>query len=108
MQTTQRTGRPLKFVGDVCLYGTPAIGFHYLARASATGPLIEGGLRDREGHGGTFGTTTEAIWHACDAIRAAGTTRGAIVIHAPGGTMHAVTFLHAHVPNAGSLEWVST
>lgn len=101
-------------VGDVCLYGNRDRGFHYLARVGERGELLQAGDPDAYPADraacvekrGTFGTQSEAIWHAIAAMRDRGLPRrGLVRLYAPGGTMVADVDVSAHVPSFGSLGW---
>ena len=84
---------------DICLYGNRTAGFDWLA--SHNGRLIEGGYDPERGL--RFGTITESIWAAQDALTADG-AEGDVWIHAPGGELRARARL-GEIPSAGSLRW---
>lgn len=85
------------FAAEIALYGTREIGTGWLAR------LADGRMAGTGEPNARFGLT-EAIWAACDAIRALGTERGKVAITAPGGSLAAEADLR-WVPSAGAMKW---
>lgn len=92
-----------ELAADVCLYGAPHCGYHYLGRLSGRSPLFGNG----DPHEGQrpFSTASEALWEACGAIRGRGVECGTVRVFAPGGAMYADLEIGGHVPSFGSIDW---
>lgn len=91
--------RNQKVVGEICLYGTTAIGAGYLAQA-------EGGYMIGNGEPKAGRSMTEAVWLACDELRMCGIQRGLVRVYAPGGRFVAATDIN-HPVYYGNLKWES-
>lgn len=85
-------------VAEICLYGTSQTGAGFYA-------LADTGQRFGTGTPIAHRSFTEAVWDACDELRAAGVTSGKVRIFAPGGERFAVVEIGEHVPNYGSLSF---
>lgn len=96
MSKNSKTRKNAELVGEICLYGTSAIGIGWLARGKETGLLGNGEPKAER-------AATEAVWQAADALRAAGVD-GVVAIYAPGGERYAVAHV-ANIPTYGSLAW---
>src|SRR5688500_9948847 len=78
-QMAQTNQNAASVVAEICLYGNSRIGAGWLASVPGAAPL----LGDGEPKAGR--AFSEAVWLACDAIRAAGVVGGKVRIFAPGG-----------------------
>ena len=86
-----------QLVGEICLYGTPAVGAGWLAQMP-NGDLLGDGepKSDR--------TFTEAIFLAVNAMHARGVKPGLVRVFAPGGQVMATTPV-MHPERYGDLKW---
>lgn len=106
----KRSKSKAAIVAEVCLYGTRAVGFSYLARLEG-GPLLEGGGIGDEKRPGTFGTCTEAVWSAVRELRIASNAAGRVLsgtvaIFEPNGRRALADV--DRVPAFGELAWEPT
>lgn len=99
MTTSSPALSSLPVVAEICLYGTSAIGAGYLH-------VHRGSVRPEGSHEPKQGRSfTEAVWLACDELRAAGVTSGAVRVFAPGGEHVAVIDIGSHVPTYGDMKF---
>ncbi len=87
-------------VAEICMYGTRAHGFDYLARHA--GGFTAGSWDSRGAM--RFDSATILVWRAVDELREAGLV-GLVAIHTPDGERTAIVDL-ANVPAFGDLRFV--
>src|SRR4051812_13804456 len=89
--------RTNKIVAEICLYGTNAVGAGWLARTA-------GGRMFGDGSPKMGRAFTEAVWQACDAVRADGIESGSVKVYSPDGQRVATADL-GRPGYYGDLKW---